>query len=555
MSYATAAELPLAVRVRNARYDGMVTGWLHDEPKFGKLDPGGHDAGSIVLDQRLGFRTDIMQPFTRVYILDKRTGDVVFEGDATWPGTGVSSDTGPLVSVNIEGGNKRMGDWTGARIYIDRDFEAWKKTNTANVSTNVEAGDDRGGSGSDALTLAFPMDQHVEANHRAEAIYDRIREAGQEIGWLNYAWDGGHTSGSPGWLVRSIATPPSTVVRSQILSVAGGASSGAVWGGSLPTDSTSCFLQLIWTDGSSSTGTSGNDIVWCSFLRIVVQAKLLLKDGTARLAGSYSDFINAVDVWNDLLGDQLSAVFDGPGAQLDAGTSFQIRQLAFPDGVTPQQVVDELMTFEPGCTYYIGASNPANNKYSVKWLERSPVPRYEAMVWIDEQESGIQEVDQYNRVVGRWRTPVGNLRITVATQTIPEMDAVGIVRTYWHDLSNTTGDTDNVAQANAKILADHRYPANSGRVTINRPIVDNWTGRTVMPWEIEPGAMIRIVGVNPTPDGVNAAVPNGGGTCRIVKADYGGSAGMALDLDGVPVSLLRAIMNTKKNRPPPTKRV
>jgi hypothetical protein len=136
------------------------------------------------------------------------------------------------------------------------------------------------------------------------------------------------------------------------------------------------------------------------------------------------------------------------------------------------------------------------------------------------------------------------------------MDAAGRTRTFFQDLSNTLGMTQNAVQANATVLEQHRYANNSGTVAINREVVDLFTGRRVQPFEIEPGEMIRLVGTDANADALNKTAPDGGTVCRIISTDYDGSTNtVSLGLDGVPVSLLRAIMNTKKNRPPPTRRI
>lgn len=551
MSQPLAAQIPLAVRMTNARFDGLVTGYLIGPPKFSEEDPGGFISGSFVANQQLGFRDDWAVPYSRVRFFDKCTGETVYEGDTSHPGQ-VVSDDGQLIEVVVEGGALRLKDWSGARIFIDRSMEAWKKTPTAAVSTEINMGEDRGASGADALNLAFPMNQHVENNHRAEAIYDRIREAGQVLGWLNYAWDGGHTSGSPGWLVRSIGTPPSTVIRSQILNIGGSGGSGAVWGGSIIDGMNVAYLQLIWTSGSSSTGTSGADICWVSILRPVVQAKLYSKTGGFKSAGSYNDYLKATDIWGDLLGDPgiLAPYFDGAGAQLDVGDNFDIRQLAFPDGCTPMAVGNELMKFEPSCTYIVGPSSPVNNKYSFQWMERLAVVRYEFLEWMDEHSSGTQEVEQYDRSVTRWRTPIGNLRISVATQVIPEMAAAGRSRTHWQDLSDVSGDEVNAPQANSTILAEHRYPKNGGTITVQREVVDLFTGRRVRPFEIKPGYLCRVVGREASPDDLNTVASNGSTICRIVKKAYdAGTDAATLDLDSIPLSMFRGATGPRYTTP------
>lgn len=554
MTALNASTVPLAVRIKNARYDGLVTGYLHGGVKFTKTDPGGFRSASFVVDQRLGFRSDMIQPYSRVYIFNKRNGDTVWEGDVTHPGRSITTN-GPLLDVNVEGGVERLNDWSGPRIYVDRDMTAWpKNTGPSIVSTNVDVGEDRGGSGLDALTLAFPMDTHVELNHRVEAIYTRLVESGQGVGRIDYSWDTGNTHAS--WLTRTLVSAPSTVVRSNAANVAGG-SSGAVTvddvaGGVIPAGAQYAFLQFIWTGGSSGTGTSGNDIVWSSIKGLVIVARMQMKDGTWRSTG-YNNGVTAVKVWEDMLGSFLASTFDGPNAQLDAGGGYDILQFAFPDGITAMGIADELMKYEPKCTYLVGPSNPTTGKYSLTWLQRSTVPRYEFIVGTDEHSGGVQPADQYNEVVSRWKTPIGNIRFTTSTQSIPEMNAAGRTRRFFQDLGEVTGDSTNATAANASVLEEHRYPSNGGRVRVQREVVDLYTGRRVQPYEIEPGYLCRVVGVDPSPDALNATESNGASVCRIVATDYNADDHAAdIDLDSVPWSMFRAIAAAAKpTRPLP----
>lgn len=553
MTAYTASQIPLGVRIRNARYDGMITGWLHEAPSFSEADPGGMTAASFVVDQRNGARSDIFQPYSRVYIFDKRTGDTVFEGDTTHPGRSFGAD-GNLLQVNVDGPVTRLEDWSGKRIYCDSDMTAWERSFNSTVSATNEAGEDRGGSGEDALTLAFPMNQHVETNHRSEVGYKRIRDAGQTLGRINYRFDAGQNSTSPGWFVRLIATAPSVVARATGLLLAGQPLSAAYVGPSWASTANVAYLQLIWTGGTSSTGTAGNDIVWASLMDVTVVAALFLKDGTARTGAAHNDYVTAQQVWEDMLGDPLllANTFDGPGAQLDAGDLYQFTQLAFPDGITPLGIAQALMQMEPDCTFLTGASDPVTDKYSVIWLDRPTKVRYECVVWEDDIDASPQAVEQYNRAVTRYQSKVGDIRQTITSQAIPEMDAVGRVRTKYTDLGDISGDVPGALATNAAVLKNHRFPQNGGRVSISRSIVDLFTGRTVEPWEIKPAYLMRIVGANPAPDALNATASNGSTVCRIVNKSYDGASGTAtLDLDAQPWGVVQAIKATQPSRPGP----
>lgn len=543
MTALNASAVPVAVRIRNARYDGMVTGYLHGAPTFTKTDPGGFRAGSFVVDQRLGFRSDMIQPYSRVYFYDKLGGSTLFEGDVSHPGRSISTD-GALLEVQVQGGAERLTDWAGMRIYTDRDMTAWTKLmSTSIASTTVDAGENKNGAGTEALTLSFGLNVHVENGYKAEAIYTRIRESGQTLGWFNYAWDAGVTNAS--WRVHSMVTPPSTTVRDQAANTSGSGASGAVVGGSIPVGAQWAFLQLEWTSSGSNTGD--NDVVWVSYMTPIIVARLVMKDGSFKTGASYSDTITCFDVVNDLLGDQLAESFDGPGATVETGAGYQIKQLAYPNGVNPLTVLEDCLQFEPGMTYTVGPSSASNDKYSFSWATRSEAVRYEFVLWTDAHSNGVQPTDQYNAAVTRWQTPAGRISQSVTTQTIPEMDAVGRTRRYFQDLGNESGDLDNATQVNLTALEEHRYPANGGQVTVSRAVVDLFTGRRVEPYEIEPGYLCRLVGIDPSPDALNATAPDGGTVCRIVATNYSAdSHSVSLELDSVPWSLFRAIAYASK---------
>ena len=550
MTALTASTVPLAIRVTNARVDQLLTGYLVGGVKLNKADPGGMKAASFTVSQRLGFRTDMVHPYSRIRIYNKCTGDTVFEGDVSHPGRSVG-DAGELLEVQVEGGVERLSDWSGPRIFIDRDMTAWTKTSTALTPTSVQAGDDLSPAGFQALNFSFGESVHVDVNYRAEAGYFRIREAGQELGWFNYSFDNGITNAS--WRIRSIFTPPSTLSRDQAASTTFTGTSGAVVGGSIPVGANIAYLQMLWNSGPSNTGTSG-DVVWTSFFDPVIAARLHLKDGSFRTSG-YNDWITADMVWGDMLGDMLADSFDGANAALAAGTAFHIEQLAYPDGVTPAQVADALMAFEPGCTYIVGASDPGSDLYSFTWLQRSDVPRYEFSVWADDYSAGAQPVDQFDVAVARWKGPSGLIKQTVSTQSIPEMTAAGRTRRFYQDLTDSASNDANAAQANATVLADHRFPQNGGRVVVSREVTDLYTGRRVQPFEIEPAYIARIVGINPSRDALNNSPRNGSSLCRIVNNEYDADSNSAsIDLDSEPWSMYRAIAKAKTTVSTPQQR-
>lgn len=98
-----------------------------------------------------------------------------------------------------------------------------------------------------------------------------------------------------------------------------------------------------------------------------------------------------------------------------------------------------------------------------------------------------------------------------------------------------TGNATNAANANGTVLNDHRFPRNGGQVKVQRRIVDLFTGRRVAPYQIEPGYLARVVGINPSVDALNNSPRNGSTVCQIVATDYANDNSVTLDLDAPAV--------------------
>jgi hypothetical protein len=54
------------------------------------------------------------------------------------------------------------------------------------------------------------------------------------------------------------------------------------------------------------------------------------------------------------------------------------------------------------------------------------------------------------------------------------------------------GSAANATRIGGQILTDKINPPKSGTILVRRPIIDQLTGNTVMPWEIEPGYICRV---------------------------------------------------------------
>jgi hypothetical protein len=76
------------------------------------------------------------------------------------------------------------------------------------------------------------------------------------------------------------------------------------------------------------------------------------------------------------------------------------------------------------------------------------------------------------------------------------------------------------------------------------------TGRQVAPWEIRPGRLIRLRGVMPHTDSLNATARNGITVFRVKSVEFNAADYTAhLELDAFAPSIVRALAVLKKNHP------
>lgn len=534
--------VPLAVRLSTSRAERHITAEAQDL-WFRSTAPGGFAACSVSLARPLTLRPDEIDYYGKMYVYDTRTRETVWEGRLEDPGRGAGRD-GQIWSLAGVGPSAHTRDRTIPLIYVDRRLDAWIKSRNASgerQSATVSAAEDAGGSGASALVLSFPAGLAVDTSSACTAVYWPLDEAGQNMAVFDYRWDAGITNAF--WKIQGLSQG-ATVVRDEAATTAGGASSpqrvgvgGFVIGDRKP------FLRMIWTAGASSTGSS--DDVWASLMDVVVRATTYNKGGTEKTSGySTSDTtILASTVVDDLLGRLLNQ-FDGANAVV-AVTAKNIEQLAYPDGAHAGKVLDDLMEQEPAYYWAAWESNTAG-KYRFEWKLWPTTVRYEADLTDGYDSTGSAD-ELYSEVLVRWKDPNGRTRTTVRTQAAPALTAAGLTRSGYIDLGDEAGSSAAAAAAGDAFLASHAAALNAGKLTISRPIFDRVARRSVMPWEIRPGALIRVRGILPRVDAINPTDRDGVTVFRIVSAEYRASnAEATLELDSYSPSVARAIADAQR---------
>jgi hypothetical protein len=306
-------------------------------------------------------------------------------------------------------------------------------------------------------------------------------------------------------------------------------------------------LRLRLRRGSGGALTVANDDTWASVSALRISALMYDKTGTLISgAGTYdNDYVLASDIIADLLGRWLTK-FDAANAVVTT-TTHHVDQFAYPDPVPASQILDDLMVLE-SAFYWMAWEKQANGLARFEWVPWPTTVRYEANV-VDGFSAPSSGSDIFNNVMVRWKDSRGRIRTTNRGQAVTVLNDAGLTRTASLDLADEIGSLANAQRAGDQFLIDHAAAPNAGTLTVGRPIPDLTYGRMVPPWRIVPGQLIRVRGVRPRVDALNASGNDGATVFRIVSVEYSTSSGQAtLELDAYTRTTWRAIAHLMRKR-------
>jgi hypothetical protein len=525
--------VPLSVRIASSNLDQHVTRQLRDL-SYRSTVPGGFASLSMALDRPLLVDDPLIRAYAKVYVYDARTGETAWEGRLEDPGRGASPD-GQTWQVTAVGPAAHAQDRTLPLIYIDRRLDAWlpaSKTSTGQAELSEDA------NGTPVLRQSLPRGVVAASGYKLSHIYRAVADAGQIVAAVNFTTDAGVTDTDWHERLYSFTGPNGTRTqrRDTTLNTAGVGVSRAVFYASAE-DSLEMRLER-----TTSSQTIANDVTYVIVANLVVNA--LRYDKTGAQVTSYTDDILASDVVADLLGRGLFPFYDGANAAISA-TANALTQVAWPDGATPAQILDDLMTIEP--YFWAAWESGSNGLHRFEWtIWPTTTVRYEADVDDGYDAPGTADA-LYNAVRVRYKNAAGQIRTVRRTQTVQALTDIGLTREAFIDLGDNTGSSGAAALAGDRFLADHGSPLNGGTLTVSRPILDIAAGRMVDPHLIRPGNLIRVRGVNPNADSLNPSGDNGVTIMRIVAVDYSASDNTArLSLDSYPRSVATQLSQVQK---------
>lgn len=527
--------VPLAVRLSTAKGDRHVTRDLHDL-SFRSAAPGGFATATLSLSRSLSLQPEEIAEFGRVFIYDRRDGSTVWEGRLEDSGRTAGS-AGEVWQVTATGPAAHAQDRTISLVYVDHGLDGWSLGAQSFASVNVGFNDDQG------IMMSLSSGTTFHNGSCGLAVYHQIAYTSQTLGRVSLDYTSGVASSNIEYRVStSIGTGAGTDMVIQASSLTPGTLVAEKDGPSgIPTghDTVRLRFERIFSD----VGVT-NDTFWTVFVP-TVRCQLKDVNGNDITTGYGFDNIEAHEVITDLLG-RLLPRYDGPNAVIEV-SGFQIDQLSYPDGASPQKVLEDLMTIEPAYYWAAWESNAAG-LHRFEWVSWPTTVRYEASA-ADGFDSPASAGEIYNAVSVRWRNGLGVGLTTRSTQTVKVLDDAGLTREAYIDLADEVGSAAIATKVGEEFLAQHATPVNQGTLVISRPILDMDKGRTVMPWEIRPGHLIRVREVLPRTGALNVTGRDGVSVFKVAAVEFNASSASAtLELDSYPLTVSRAIANLSKNR-------
>lgn len=480
---------------------------------------------------------DGLDPLAKVYVYDGRNAETVVEGRLADTGRGANAE-GERWDCVAFGPAQAASDWAGPLIFIDQDLGAWWQVASTNAEHTFSSGSRPDGSPVPSGLLGVFRDGLTLATSEVvTARYDRLHHAGQKMAGFLYTRVMGVTNAAydlDGLACNVDAADAYT--GTQVAATDDFTTVLADRTGSVGIDFTNGRDVLDLQMRYAGPGGANTPDTWAFVSTTIVRALLHNADGTEVTGvtyglGTLEPYVH--EVVNDLLGRPgLLDEFDGANATVDDSGTLRLDQLAYPDSVTPAQVLEDLMRLAPA---YRWTTTPdaTGGGYGFRWETWPTTVRYEATL-DDGGSFPLSTQSLYNRVAVRWRDASGRTRTTFRTMACAALDDAGVVRQAFRDLSSEVGSLAQAEAAGDAFLDEHNVPKNSGTLTVARPIRDLTLGAFVQPWEIEPGELVRIRGVEAYPDAFNADTNDGQGVFRIHAVDYttdGNVATLALDSD------------------------
>ncbi|WP_188782768.1 hypothetical protein [Nocardioides phosphati] len=526
--------VPLTVRVGTRHITNEVAGL-----QIRKEAVGGVKSIALRLARPLDKFDANLDLLEHVTIYDARSAEIIADGDLTDQGRGTDG-SGQVWDMVAFGPAQCASDITFPYVVVDQATTQFVRSSASSKSATTNTSEINANTPS--LEVVADEGKTISTTWLGDWVYRALYQSRQKLARISVVMDAGVNGADWHQMVVTRNTPT------------GGGNAAVDIGASTTSSTRTGVVVTNFPNGDDivsvrcarqTTSTTGGTNTWFGFSQIKIRALLKSATGVDLLSGYTTNTVVAHQVVNDLLGRILSR-FDGASAVVSTEGVYTIDQLAYVDGTTAEQVLNDLMALEPAFRWTTSADT--GNGYGFRWEAWPTTVRYEATL-DDGGSFPVSAQDLYNEVTVRWVRADGFVRQVLRTGACPILDDKGITRRAIIDLSDEVGSVAAAEKAGDNFLDEHRAPKNSGTLTVSRRIRDLATGRMVEPFEIEPGELIRVRGVESYPDALNASSNDGLTVFRIWSATYNSdSHSVELELDADARTTANALRKLLKRR-------
>lgn len=483
------------MRIDDGSQSRIVTRYVTDL-QFTSTAPGGFSRAQM----RLTMPRDTfahLGPADRVWVFDPRNGETLWEGYTENPGNrdGRSGESWDLTAI---GSAVLASDVARPVIYVDNDLNAFERDNSKAIPAfaTTQITGDPNGTGLDGLLLGFQSGQNVSVGVNASMSYRRFTEAGQ--GFASITVTGRSGKPDSGYRVQLFTTAIGVEDDKVLFSDLGmldewnlntrviGTASGP------PAGVHRVALRLIRTTAGGIT--VADEQTWTFLTRITLVGRRMDKFGALTTGpddlGS-ATYIQSNWVVEDVIARHMPLV-DPVRSLVEAPvTPWQIDQLMWTDAVRAEEILSSLELFEPDMLWEILESDQGG-KFRFNYRRWNPTPRY-IFSTKDGWEAPGGDDDLCNSVAVSWTDANGDEKSITVTADVPDLTRVGRIRQAPPiRLLDGVGSPTNAQRAGTQALASRSTPPNAGRLALSRPVLDQFTGLMVQPFEVQTGYTARI---------------------------------------------------------------
>lgn len=525
--------------------------------RFITTTPGGYDTWSATLTwpDPATPPTDVITESAIVHVTDRRNGETVWYGYLDDPG-----------QVDLVGATAFRATATGPRIILERQVRAYatRDQELSNwtwerswAQSQPSMGD---GEGFVAHGADFPTDApsgHIEMTQpdnstlKTNAVqrmrYRPIGACADKAAatmkavkvFLSWKASAGSTVNQFEVIVRNLDGTTSQTPYSA--NWATSQADVAVQEGVVPWTVAAKQVVIGWA--YTGAGATRSVDTWVRVANVAVIMQLLDEFGAAlSVSESESGASSPRGIMRDMVGRFLNGKVE-PGGFTSSSVN-QIEHAAWWGGVSAREVADFVQAANPEAWWAVwepGDSGLPLFEYQ-PWTAGQGTYRYQVgpqhgTVTLD---GGVGELANLALVI--YDRSDGVPASLVMTTVVDELDELGVTRSTVLDLSGrgplSAGSATAIAgQELAKVNADRA----SGQVVVRAPVLDQWEGRVVQPWELRPGCVVKTQAPRSQPlVPVNYYTANGAGQWRATSVTFDVQSNSAtVSLDGGPRTVAR----------------